>query len=172
MKNFNKFILFLLLLFSGHSFCNDGAFYTSGNQLIPIEETIITIKKEVLTITRINDDYVKIDVEYNFFNPGNNKKLLIGFEAHSPSGDANGTPINGGHPYIFDFNVNMNDSGIPFKIAMVTDSIYFQNGILLEKKESSLITNDFNLDFVWFITRFGLYFIIALFRREYSNNNK
>jgi hypothetical protein len=36
------------------SFANDGAFYANGNQLIPITESKISVKKEILLIERVN----------------------------------------------------------------------------------------------------------------------
>ena len=51
MKNFMKG--FPILLFSlGFIFChaNDGAFRVNGNLLIPMYETEISVKKEILTI--------------------------------------------------------------------------------------------------------------------------
>ena len=47
---------------------NDGVFYASGNQLIPITETDISVKKEVLTLNRVGD-HLEVTVYYEFFNP-------------------------------------------------------------------------------------------------------
>ncbi len=47
---------------------NDGVFYASGNQLIPITETDISVKKEVLTLNRVGD-HIEVTVYYEFFNP-------------------------------------------------------------------------------------------------------
>ncbi len=45
-----KFII--LFLFSiTHSWANDGAYTMSGNQLIPIMESDISVKKEILTLS-------------------------------------------------------------------------------------------------------------------------
>lgn len=123
---------------------NDGVFYATGNHLIPIQESEISVKKEVLTIKRINRDYIEVNVEYEFYNPNKEKTILVGFEAPSPSGDVDGTPVNGKHPYIHDFSVIINSIPIPFKSAIVTDSLYYQNGMISGKKESEVITPDFN----------------------------
>ena len=50
------------------AFANDGVFYAAGNQLIPITETDISVKKEVLTINRVGD-HLEVIVYYEFFNP-------------------------------------------------------------------------------------------------------
>ena len=78
---------------------NDGAFYMSGNQLIPIQETQIKVAKEVLAIKKTKSGHLRVTVDYIFDNPGDSKELLVGFEAMSPSGDVNGAPKNGQHPY-------------------------------------------------------------------------
>jgi Ca2+-binding RTX toxin-like protein len=76
------FLLLAVLAFIGAK-ANDGVYYASGNQLIPINETDISVKKEVLTITRVGD-HVEVTVYYEFFNPGKPKDLLVGFEAPAP----------------------------------------------------------------------------------------
>lgn len=98
---------------------NDGAYYASGNQIIPLQETDISVKKEVLTIKRINDEEVRITVDYIFHNPTKEKTLLMGFEAGSPSGDVNGTPRKGEHPYIENFSVNISEKSIPYKVSIL-----------------------------------------------------
>ena len=47
---------------------NDGVFYASGNQLIPITETDISVKKEVLTLNRVGD-HIEVTVYYEFSRP-------------------------------------------------------------------------------------------------------
>ena len=65
---------------------NDGSYYASGNQIIPLQETDISAKKEVLTIKRIEGDKVRVTVDYVFHNPTEEKTILMGFEAGSPRG--------------------------------------------------------------------------------------
>ena len=85
-----KKILFLLLfsVFFITAKANDGAFYSNGNQLIPIVETDIRVQKEVLKINRIvqktedwDQNYFEVSVYYEFFNPSAEKDLIVGFEA-------------------------------------------------------------------------------------------
>lgn len=138
-------IWFLLLILPLYSFANDGAYYASGNQLIPIEETEICITKEILTITKkeVNGiSYVYVTVDYTFFNPYNEKSLLVGFEAPSPSGDVNGYPKNGAHPYISNFDVVMNGKALTHKTAIVNSDNYYINNTIDAKTESEVLEDD------------------------------
>ena len=47
---------------------NDGVFYAEGNQLIPITETDISVRKEVLTINRVGK-HLEVTVYYEFYFP-------------------------------------------------------------------------------------------------------
>lgn len=120
--------IMLALLAIANAKANDGAFYSKGNQLIPITETTIHVQKEILTITRVPDsingwgDLFKVDVYYEFFNPGPAKDLIVGFEATSADGNAYGGTLDeayAGQPFIYDFNVVMNDRKLPHQVAHV-----------------------------------------------------
>lgn len=122
-------LLFLLLvLFTFKSYGNDGAFFASGNQLIPIQETDISVKKEILKVKKLNNKYIEVTVYYEFFNPSAEKEIIVGFEAVSPEGDVDGTPKKGLHPYMRDFTVLMNDQQLKYEVSHVADSLYNQNG--------------------------------------------
>src|SRR5688572_21677929 len=129
MKHRLRPLVLLPLLFSV-SLCypNDGAFKAQGNQLIPMYETDISVKKEILTIKRITENQVAITVYYEFYNPKKSKELEVGFEAISPGGDVDARPVRGQHPYIRGFTVNINGQAIPFSVSIVKDSLYFKNG--------------------------------------------
>ena len=50
--------LFFILCFYGfftEGYTNDGAFYMAGNQLVPINETDISVKKEILYIKKLKN---------------------------------------------------------------------------------------------------------------------
>ena len=47
--------LMLLLLAAASAVANDGTYYTSGNQLVPLQETDIRVRKEVLTIALMDN---------------------------------------------------------------------------------------------------------------------
>jgi len=159
---FMKLILVSLLVFlATTAFTNDGAFYANGNQLIPITESKISVKKEILLIERVNADYLRIQVHYEFFNPGADKKVLTGFEAVSPSGDVDGTPRNGKHPYIYDFSAKVNGEFISTNVAIVHDSLYYQNGQFktVSEQEIKSISDINTVDFKY------VYYFEPLFKK-------
>ncbi|TDW97559.1 YARHG domain-containing protein [Dinghuibacter silviterrae] len=107
---------------------NDGAFRANGNHLIPMYETDISVQKEILTIRRINPKQAQITVYYEFFNPKQEKELEVGFEAFSPSGDADHSPSASGQRYISHFTVNLNGAMVPWHVAIVNDTSYYRAG--------------------------------------------
>lgn len=129
----------LAILSATPASANDGSYFASGNQLIPLQETDISVKKEVLTIKRINDDKVRVTVDYTFHNPTKEKTLLMGFEAKSPEGDVDDKPHIGRHPYIENFSVNFNDKAISHKVS--TLSLPFEE---IGKNKKSYKTEDLN----------------------------
>jgi hypothetical protein len=108
-----------LLLISIFCNANDGSFRVEGNQLIPMFETDISVKKEILSILKINSSQAEITVYYEFFNPKESKNVEVGFEAVSPSGDVDNQPVNGKHPYIHQFTVIFNGEALAYKVAIV-----------------------------------------------------
>ena len=121
--------LFFILCFYGfftEGYTNDGAFYMAGNQLVPINETDISVKKEILYIKK-TEEFAEVSVYYEFFNPKDEKEIIVGFEAGIPSGDAGFSPVNGHHPYMFDFTVSLNGNFLPYQIAFVKNSTYTKN---------------------------------------------
>ena len=120
-------LFFLLLLVPFLAVANDGVYYANGNHLIPITETDISVRKEVLTITRVGDQF-HVDVYYEFFNPAQAKTLLVGFEAadpypcYDPEVYEKALP---NHPFIFDFTVEMNNKHLDYEVAHVD---YFKPG--------------------------------------------
>jgi hypothetical protein len=155
------FLLHVILLSFSAVYANDGAFRAAGNQLIPMYETDIAVKKEVLTINRTSSGKAAITVYYEFFNPKSNKELEVGFEAVSPSGDVKSRPVNGQQPYITQFTVNMNGESIPFKVSIVSDSLYYNNGKFKSKTLAQAIKESEENDYVDF---FYVYHFKALFK--------
>ena len=101
------------------TFANDGVFYASGNQLIPITETDISVKKEVLTINRVGK-HLEVTVYYEFYNPVSEKELLVGFEAESPyNSRLDPMEMFPRHPHINNFKVMMNGEPLNYEIAHV-----------------------------------------------------
>lgn len=160
MKLFTFLLLFIIIRIS--CLGNDGSFYASGNQLIPINETDITVKKEILTLKKIRDQFIDVTVYYEFFNSKEDKEITVGFEAFSPAGDVNGTPKNGLHPYMNDFTVQLNGEMLAYSVAYITDSAYIKNGIIQSKKLSEVIKNIDNENYVDF---FYVYYFKAKFKK-------
>ncbi|NET33435.1 MAG: YARHG domain-containing protein [Cyanothece sp. SIO1E1] len=121
------------LSLSLHLHANDGAFFISGNHLIPTAETEIEVKKEILTLKKIQNQYLEVTVYYEFLNPKEAKEIIVGFEAFQPAGDVSFIPKNGGHPYMRDFTVNLNNKILPHKVALVGDSLYAKVDLVKSK---------------------------------------
>lgn len=121
-------ILLILCLFASTIRANDGAYYVSGNQLIPISDTDISVQKEILTLKKVSNQFIEVTVYYEFFNQGEEKEIIVGFEAFAPQGDVDGAPLNGKHPYMRDFVVDLNDEILSYQVAYVSDSLYTDNG--------------------------------------------
>lgn len=92
------------------TYANDGGYFVSGNHLIPISNTDIKIEKEVLTIYLSDTtEYTYVDVDYTFVNTSSKPKTIkMGFEAELEN--LYKLPEEGtkGHPYIYDFTVELN----------------------------------------------------------------
>lgn len=154
------FLFFFLLLPVLHSFANDGAYRMSGNQLIPIQETTVSVKKEILSIKKVDERFIEVNVYYEFFNPDVQKEILVGFEAISPTGDVDGRPLKGEHPYMSHFTVEMNRQPLHYSIEYVADSNYFKNGTFESQSLNAFESQSpNNVDF------FYVYHFNALFRK-------
>jgi len=150
----------LITIISSISYANDGAFFAKGNQLIPVSETDITVKKEILTLKKVRNQFIEVTVYYEFFNPKADKNIMVGFEAFSPSGDVDGTPKNGLHPYMRDFTVELNNKILNYDIAYVSDSLYAKNGIIKSKDLNTIKNNIHNVNEVdfYYVYHFNAHF--------------
>lgn len=151
MKNVLLFIS--CILFCINSDANDGAFYAKGNQLIPVTESNITVKKEILTLKKVRNQFIEVTVYYEFFNPKEEKTITVGFEAFSPSGDVEGAPKNGQHPYMRNFTVELNREILTYKVAYVQNELYAKNGKInslnLDKFEGNKTGNSVDFYYVY-----------------------
>ena len=139
-------LFFLLLSTMIGAKANDGVYYVDGNQLIPVTETDISVRKEVLTINRVGD-FLEVTVYYEFFNPTKPKDLLVGFEAESPYDsyiDMDETYPN--HPHIRNFTVTINGERLGYEVAHVLyddndyrKKDYFKNGQFSELSHEQCI---------------------------------
>ena len=98
---------------------NDAVYLANGNQLVPIHETDISIKKEVLTISLCDDGMARVEVDYEFLNKGKAKTVQMGFEARKPYNTDDALNPAGIHPYIKDFTVVMNGKKLSYRNAVV-----------------------------------------------------
>ncbi len=98
---------------------NDGVYFTSGNFLVPIHETDISVAKEVLTITIGKDSLARVDVYYEFINNGDAKTVTMAFEADPPYNVGLTVNREGIHPFIKDFTVVMNNQRLTNKNSLV-----------------------------------------------------
>ena len=67
MKFLTTSFLWILAILAS---ANDGVYYVSGNQIVPLQETDVAVTKEVLTITIGDDEFARVDVQYEFTNRG------------------------------------------------------------------------------------------------------
>lgn len=161
------FLLLAVLAFIGAK-ANDGVFYASGNQLIPISETDISVKKEVLNITRVGD-HLEVTVYYEFFNPSKPKDLLVGFEAEPPypyfDEDLSVYPEQ---PHMRNFTVLVNGECLSYEVttAMYPESNemtgYYKNGkfsnLTKKQAEQSIKEHDKMFYPYFFVYHFNAHF--------------
>lgn len=157
-----------MICFSIAGFANDGVYYTSGNQLIPITETEIAVKKEILDITRKNDK-MQVHVYYEFYNPGKEKTLLVGFEALPPSGAWELTEEEykqlTDHPFIQDFTVKINGQTVKYQVSHVENNEnYYQNGKFKELTKQQELEMGREMDFSEYIPFLFVYHFNATFK--------
>lgn len=155
-------ILALLVFISSLFYANDGAFYARGNQLIPINETQISVKKEILTLKKVNNKYIEVTVYYEFYNPGKEKTITVGFEAIPPLGDVDPNPKNGNHPYMRDFTVELNQQILSYDVAYVQNENYYKNG-----KINSVKLDDIN-DIRYELSGEGYMFYVYHFQAHFK----
>ena len=98
---------------------NDGSFFSSGNTLIPLKETTIQMKKEILSLER-RGNWMQVDIYFEFFNPGQEKELTVGFVTPPAVGDITKDEEN--HPQVKDFMVMVGERILPFKVSKMEQS--------------------------------------------------
>lgn len=109
-----KLIFIFCFAFFQKAKANDGVFYATGNTLIPLKETTIRLKKEILNLER-KGDWMQVDIYFEFFNPGPEKELTVGFV--TPPADGDVTEEEANHPQIKDFMVMANNNLLPYKVT-------------------------------------------------------
>ncbi len=115
------FIISLLFL-SSFSMANDGVFYAKGNTLIPLQETQVSLKKELLKFYVRDFKYMDVEIDFEFYNPGKAKTVTVGFV--TPPADGDVTEEEQKHPKISGFTVLVNGKNIPYKIKKMKDTSF------------------------------------------------
>jgi hypothetical protein len=121
MKKLLIFALFILILPS-YLFANDGVFYASGNTLVPLEETQVELRREVLKFFVVDHEFMNVEVDFEFFNPGKARTLTVGFVTPPAEGDVSEQEQK--HPFVSNFTVNVNGKVIAFKIKKMNETSF------------------------------------------------
>lgn len=174
---FMKHLITLLIIsFPSYLLANDGAYYMSGNQLIPMHQNNISVAKERLSIVR-DGDYINVNVHYEFMNHGDEKEIIVGFEAFPPDGDVDWKPANGEHPYMENFLVEMNGIQLNYDVAFVpydyieqaeshkdNDAYYCQDGAFKSQfnNEDLVNSDDYEPIYVLYVYHFKAKFVAGL----------
>jgi len=129
MKNF--YLLTLLFLFCAASlYANDGAFYVSGNTLMPLQETQISLRKEVLKFYVRDFRWMDVTVDFEFYNPGAEKRVTVGFV--TPPADGDVSDEDQAHPQIKNFTVTVNGSQLKYQMKRMKDTSFSADKLKIE----------------------------------------
>jgi hypothetical protein len=120
-------LLFLIfnLQWASMLLANDGVYYTSGNFLVPVKETDISIKKEILEITLCKDSFATVTVDYTFYNHSEAKTVTMAFEAAAPYNAWAPFSHEGIHPFVKDFTILFNGKTLQHRNAVVAEGRNF-----------------------------------------------
>ena len=105
-KMFFLFSVFFCLI---SVYANDTFFYLSGGSLVPAKETEevnIEMREEVIKL-KFQPSYYEVTVDFEFYNPGKEQNLLIGFPFFEIG--------NNGKGKIYDFECWTNDKKTDYK---------------------------------------------------------
>jgi hypothetical protein len=130
-------LIFLSAFGSPLARADDGVFYASGNTLIPIHESSISLKKEILKLKK-DKDYLDVDVYFEFENPGKVHKEIVGFVT-PPGGGSEEDPKM---PFINGFAVTVNDHNLGYKLSR-----FGPTGFRLPKRYRTAADSD---DFIFY----------------------
>lgn len=114
-----KLVFFLFVLCFQNAKADDGVFYATGNTLIPLKETTIRLKKEILNLER-KGEWMQVDIYFEFFNPGPEKELTVGFVTPPAEGDVSDEEAK--HPFIKDFMVMVDDQLLSYNIVRMKET--------------------------------------------------
>ncbi|PLW92071.1 MAG: hypothetical protein C0592_12575 [Marinilabiliales bacterium] len=116
-----SFLLIALVLLSFSTYADSGIFYSEGGNLFPVQETSISMQKEILRFTYTPEGLV-VDVFFEFNNPGETRTEIVGFVV-PPCMTYEDIDFNFDvekemrHPYVYDFIAAQNGSILPYKVT-------------------------------------------------------
>jgi hypothetical protein len=110
---------------------NDGSYRSNGGVIYPVNETKISLEKEILSF-KVNDRVCQVNIFFEFFNPEQTeRKVLVGFQAPYPSGDN----MSLSSEYLIrNFQVIKDGAMLPYKVkhakggdSELKDTLVFEN---------------------------------------------
>jgi hypothetical protein len=110
----NTIVLLVLLVLISDLRADDGVFFAGGNTLVPLEETTIELKKEILILNKNSEYSINVGIYFEFFNPGVEVEKLVGFV--TPPADGPLDESEKVHPHIMNFMVEVNNQPLEYKI--------------------------------------------------------
>lgn len=119
MKKYLLSLATILLSFSISSFSNDGIINSYGGNLICAKETVIELRKEILSFTKIGNEMF-VEIYFEFFNPENERKEQVGF--FSPPTFRPDADKDKAHPNIKEFTVTVNGEQLSYKVSPIQET--------------------------------------------------
>nr|MCU0240177.1 YARHG domain-containing protein [Pyrinomonadaceae bacterium] len=157
------FFIFILLIITKFSLANDGVFYAEGNTLIPLQETQVQLKKEVLKFYLVDYQYAKVDVYFEFYNPNETKTVTVGFVTPPADGDVSDEEAK--FPFISNFTVNVNNKNLTHKLKRLKETTF-----TLERKEDESNKDDYFVYYFPVTFKKGLNIIRHTYRYKGGNS--
>lgn len=124
---------------------DDVSLQFAGSTIIPFRAVNIELKKEILTV-RLHNDTAYVSVYLKFFNPGEKKKLIVGFVT-PPYYTFEGLNDKYLKPEISNFNVYVNSKSVVYKINVLGKSNFTYIKKMKEKFSAEDYTYYFNAEF-------------------------
>lgn len=115
-------LMIILVSLANIAFANDGVFYVQGNNLIPLQETQVQLRKEILKFYIRDFQWMDVDVDFTFYNPGEAKTVTVGFVTPPASGDVDEEKET--HPRIKNFTVNVNGKTLKYEMKRMKDTSF------------------------------------------------
>lgn len=118
-RKMKSIVLITLILISFSSFADTGIFYSEGGNLFPIQETSISMQKEVLNFT-YTPEGLEVDVFFEFNNPGERRTEIVGFvvpRSMDNRDDFDNVEKTKRHPFVYDFMAVQNGEILPYEVT-------------------------------------------------------